>query len=318
MSITDAQILQAVHIYSGSDALPFVNKRTRQALSGVSYLARWSLYNYTVNGVKSRASETVLDGLLKRRFCTIEVVERVLELWDLSFGLKRSFAASDVPSTPERPPVPPLMVRHIPRRLLRTTAATQPRIHPMIPWLVDKFGFSVDADSSFALKRAALDQNYELAEWLLARGANVRKNGMLSFKAAIMTKDLRMLKLLIEPGYQVDADGKQVLDEHGVPVKEADRVDAPQEWVDLALQHGARDIVLWLVEKKSEYELGDHQRRREGRRSKCWLRRRSFLNSCCANTRPYAISRQAHATRRIRRGDSLPNDKSAIVQTSAS
>lgn len=254
-TFADAQLVQSIHIYSGSDALPLVNKHMHQVLGGVNYCARWSLYNFAdKSGAHFKTLELALDGILRRRFCTQEVVERILELWSLReerrMGQQR-LRASDAPSTPRLRASPPLIAKSIPRRLVRASPSTPTRIHPLILWLFTTFKLTLDLDSSqgYALKRAALDGNYELVEWLLKHGASVTKNKQLCFKAAILNNDLRMMKLLLEPGWKRREDGTVKMDNIGDPVKHEDRMQPPQEWMHLALENRSKDIVLYLVDK---------------------------------------------------------------------
>lgn len=253
--ILTPQLVQLVHIYSLSDALPFVDKRTYEYFkySGTYYRARWCL----AVARRIRRSSDLLDYVLTRPVATKEVIERIVQIWEEEHGGgrgRRTPPAPDdpEPATPSPLTAPTLRVRFIPRRLVRTPQGREPHLDPLIPWLVDKFGIDIDADKSYPLKRGAFDRNYELVEFLLSRGAKVSANQHLAIQAAIKNKDLRMLKMLIDGGPLLDDDEKPILGANGEPIQRRDRVQLRRSWVDAAIEEGANDIVKWLIQEKGE------------------------------------------------------------------
>ncbi|BEJ14098.1 hypothetical protein CspHIS471_0312720 [Cutaneotrichosporon sp. HIS471] len=270
------EILERIHMYSESEALPIVNKHLKARFSSVHYKAHWVLYtrgptkSHLCN-TSTKSGVTRLDSILTRRLCNKEVLLRVLEIWEKRL---RQFDREDrerqlklwerqqeqrrwsghepgvTPPPPDSPRPSPLATR-IPRRLLRTRPGAKPGIDPYVRFLVHKFNIPPDADGCYPLIRGAADRNYELVEWLLRRGTSVTKNDNLALKAAIMNQDLKMLRLLIEPeGYRYNKEKQAHITKHSDPVPLPDRTQCRREWVDLALQYKAYDIVHWLVDEK--------------------------------------------------------------------
>ncbi|BEI83263.1 hypothetical protein CcaverHIS002_0311310 [Cutaneotrichosporon cavernicola] len=270
------EILERIHMYSESEALPIVNKHLKSRFSSVHYKAHWVLYtrgptkSHLCN-TSTKSGVTRLDSILTRRLCNKEVLLRVLEIWekrlrqfdreDRERQLKlwerqqeqRRWSGHEPEVTPPQPdpPRPSPLATRIPRRLLRTRPGAKPGIDPYVRFLVHKFNIPPDADGCYPLIRGAADRNYELVEWLLRRGTSVTKNDNLALKAAIMNQDLKMLRLLIEPeGYRYNKEKQAHITKHSDPVPLPDRTQCRREWVDLALQYKAYDIVHWLVDEK--------------------------------------------------------------------
>lgn len=118
---------------------------------------------------------------------------------------------------------------------------------PLLEFIVQHFEASVNSHNGFPLQRAALDRNYELAEWLLQRGADPGLRDSLAVVAAVERRDLKMVKLLVEP-FENGVSPSGLAKRRRV----ADRVSVGPNLVQKALTAGADDIVDYFVHEKGE------------------------------------------------------------------
>ncbi|GMK53774.1 hypothetical protein CspeluHIS016_0103600 [Cutaneotrichosporon spelunceum] len=271
------EIFQSIHMYSGSESLPVVNKYLQSRFSNVYYKARWVLYkqcptkDQLCNTYTNKSGASQLDIILTRRLCDKEVLLRVLEIWENQLRQyereerakqlelwerekeqerQRCWSSPNPEETPPEPepPYPSPRATRIPRRLLRTRPGTQPRLDPYVRFLVGRFQILPDADGCYPLLRGAADRNYELIQWLIQLGASVTTNESIAFKAAIVNQDLKMMRLLMQPDEKKYGKKRQLTVTNRVPL--FCRMPCARQWVDLALQHKAYDIVRWLVDEK--------------------------------------------------------------------
>lgn len=178
----------------------------------------------------------------------------MVRLWDERRGIKsqrhparaRPPDPNDEPITPSRPKLtrPALQLAEVPRRAVRLSPVG---VSPLLEYIFEHFEASVNSHNGFPLQRAALDKNYELAEWLLRRGADPGLRDSLAVVAAIERKDLRMVKLLVEPFEGSTSSGKRR--------RLADRVVIGPYLVEKALTSGTNDIVDYFVHEKGEQQV---------------------------------------------------------------
>ena len=239
---------------SDNPALPMVSRYVRNSLTHASktYIARYMLHQYRHSGPRS-----ILTIALKRPIVDVAVAEEMIRIWDQQRGYVRhrptptsSPGSTTPPSTPSRPrtSAPPLEVTQLPRRLFRPKPLPhEPAIHPMISWLFGNWDFNLKGQAGYyPLARSVINQNYELVEFLLRRGANPNNKEAFALTAAIEKKDLRMVKLLVEPF----GDATESPPPPGKKRKFQDRMRILQTHVQHALNNGSPEIVDYFVHEK--------------------------------------------------------------------
>ena len=197
----------------------------------------------------------ILTFALRRPIVTIPVLEEMVRIWDERRDFKRRAARNrpthvdGVPVTP-RTTRPPLEVTDLPRRLFRHPPKPgQPSIDPMIPYLLNEYDPPINGHKGYALLKSVVNRNYDMVEFLLARGADPRYRGNKAVEAAIQIKDLRMVKLLVEPPALAETpkEGKSKKRR-----RLSDRIDIGQPLVALAMKQGTEEIVKYFVDEKGE------------------------------------------------------------------
>jgi hypothetical protein len=251
------QLIQYIHILADNPSLPLVSNYVRHALPSGSktYVAQYMLYQY-----RSFGPRHILTLALKRPIVDLGVCEEMVRLWDNKRGYvrpRRTPASSpgSPPSTPsrQRTTAPALEVTQLPRRLFRPRPAPGvPAIDPVILWLFAHWEFDLNSNQGhYPLARSVINQNYELVEFLLRRGANPNRKEAFALTAAIEKKDLRMVKLLIEP-FGDSSSTAESSPASGKRRKYQDRVVILQTHVQHALNHGTPEIVDYFVHEKGE------------------------------------------------------------------
>jgi hypothetical protein len=256
-------------------SLPATSRYLHHALTNASttYIARYMIFQYRRDGARQ-----VLTSAVRRPIVSLPVAKEMVRLWDLERGHSRhatnspfsAASGSSTPTTPctpqrQRTTAPALEVTQLPRRLFRRKPAEgQPAIDPFITWLFTHWDFDLKRKGHRPLVYSVINQNYELVEFLLRRGADPRNSDEFAVRAAVQKKDLRMVRLLVEPfedesNEQPDdslplpspRSRKRPRAEEATP-KRKDRVPINQTHVQLALEHGTPEIVDYFVHEKGE------------------------------------------------------------------
>lgn len=194
----------------------------------------------------------ILTFALRRPIVTVPVLEEMVRIWDERRHkrlARRRTHVDGVPVTP-RTSRPPLEVTDLPRRLFRHAPRPgQPSIDPMIPYLLNEYDPPINGHKGYALLKSVVNRNYDMVEFLLSRGADPRFRGNKAVEAAIQIKDLRMVKLLVEPPQLAETpkEGKSKKRR-----RLSDRVDIGQPLVALAMKQGTEEIVKYFVDEKGE------------------------------------------------------------------
>lgn len=252
--------MQHIHTLADNPFLPAASRYMHAALTGASptYVARHMLYQYRHCGHKE-----ILTFALRRPIVSIAVLEEMVRIWDERREFKRRAGAArgrpthvdGVPVTP-RTTRPPLEVTDLPRRLFRHVPRPgQPPIDPMIPYLLNEYDPPVNGHKGYALLKSVVNRNYDMVEFLLARGADPRFRGNKAVEAAIQIKDLRMVKLLVEPSSLAETpqgSGTGGAKNSKKRRRLSDRVDISQPLVALAMKQGTEEIVKYFVDEKGE------------------------------------------------------------------
>lgn len=194
---------------------------------------------------------SILTVALKRPIVDLAVATEMIRVWDIRRGVVSSRQSSrsrsdddDVPCTPSKPRLHPLEVTQLPRRLFRPKPAPgDQQTHPLITWLFEHWEFPLKKQGYYPLARSVINQNYELVEFLLRHGADPNKKEAFALTAAIEKKDLRMIRLLVEPADDASPGKRRRL---------RDRITITPTHVQHALSHGSPDIVDYFVHEKGE------------------------------------------------------------------
>lgn len=198
---------------------------------------------------------------LRHPVCDIHVVKALFEAWDRSRS-RRADSHNDQNRPRQISIVPPLTCRELPRRLFRSPPLPSTPIPPLVIYIFDTFGQSSDptyhpspnSHKGYPLCRAVLQSNYELASYLLQKGADPSLKDYMAVEIAISVKDLKMVKLLVERE-QNGSGITRIESKSESPAKKiklGDRIIVPAKMVESAMKKGAKDIVNYLVYDKSE------------------------------------------------------------------
>lgn len=220
----------------------------------------------------------ILTSALRHRIVDIAVAEEMRRLWNNRRGYVPSHQSYldnasprtrspsrtptvSVPSTPEKQPKPSrpaLSVHRLPRRIFRHRPGPQdPAVAPIIKFLFERYDPPVNSGQGYALQRSVLNANYELVEYLLRRGADPMIKDRLAIILAIRAKDLRMIKLLVEPlpgagTFKEEADSPST--SRGKKRKIIDRVKIDSKLVREAMSatDPSEEIIHYFVNEKGE------------------------------------------------------------------
>lgn len=198
---------------------------------------------------------------LRHPVCDIHVIKALLEAWDRSRS-RRTDSHNDQNRPRQIPIVPSLTCRELPRRLFRSLPLPSTPISPLVIYIFDTFGQSSDpaydpspnSHKGYPLCRAVLQSNYELASYLLQKGADPSLKDYMAVEIAVSMKDLKMVKLLVER----EQNGSGITrtenksESPAKKIKLGDRITVPAKMVESAMKKGAKDIVNYLVYDKSE------------------------------------------------------------------
>lgn len=255
-----------------------------------TYIAAYMLHQY-----RRVEPYNVLTFALRRRIVDIAVAEEMIRIWDYRRGYvptelrsrrragarARPATARDKaghgecdgandgddnnepepePCTPLKPKVtrPALSVSELPKRLFRPKPGPgEPTISPLVHWLFNRFEPPLASHKNYALNRAALNQNYDMVELLLRKGADPNLRMHFPLRAAIEKKDLRLVKLLVEPfAESSDSPAKG----SGKKRKLTDRIRITPGLVKDALKNGTPEIVDYFVHEKGRCRWTDCHR----------------------------------------------------------
>ncbi|XAO27059.1 hypothetical protein I312_105901 [Cryptococcus bacillisporus CA1280] len=179
--------------------------------------------------------------------------------WDRSRS-RRTDSHNDQNRPRQIPIVPPLTCRELPRRIFRSLPLPSTPIPPLVIYIFDTFGQSSDptydpspnSHKGYPLCRAVLQSNYELASYLLQKGADPSLKDYMAVEIAVSMKDLKMVKLLVER----EQNGSGITrtenksESPAKKIKLGDRITVPAKIVESAMKKGAKDIVNYFVYDK--------------------------------------------------------------------
>ncbi|KAL1413080.1 hypothetical protein Q8F55_000829 [Vanrija albida] len=272
MNDLPVELIQDIHLLAGNPHFPTVNQHVHDCLTGPSptYVAGYMLHLY-----RDCHTRDILPNALRHRLVDIAVAEEMRRLWDNRRGYvpshqsyldtsPRSRSPSrtptvSVPSTPEKQPKPKrpaLSVHRLPRRIFRNRPGPkEPAVAPIIKFLFERYAPEVNGGSGYALQRAVLNGNYDLVEYLLRRGADPTQRDRLAITLAIRAKDLKMIKLLVEPLHGAGTfkeEGDSPSTSRGKKRKVIDRVKIDSKLVREAMSAAdpSEDIIQYFVHEK--------------------------------------------------------------------
>lgn len=219
---------------------------------------------YLLRLYRSHGPNEALVRALRHPVCDIHVVKALLEAWDRSRS-RRTDSHNDQNRPRQIPIVPPLTCRELPRRIFRSLPLPSTPIPPLVIYIFDTFGQSSDptydpspnSHKGYPLCRAVLQSNYELASYLLQKGADPSLKDYMAVEIAVSMKDLKMVKLLVER----EQNGSGITrtenksESPAKKIKLGDRITVPAKIVESAMKKGAKDIVNYFVYDKSEFSV---------------------------------------------------------------
>lgn len=257
-------MLQLVHLHALNPFFPQTCRQTFDILhhSSPGYVARYLLTLYAAYGPNE-----VLVRALRHPVCTLDVAKEIKRIWDLRRGVKLPtpdrLERDKIPPETPRHSRPPLRCPELPRRVFRAISFDPAKpIDPLILYLFEAYSPLANSHKGYALCRAVLTDNIQLAKFLLARGADPSIKACLAVDIAIQMRNLPMVKLLVErqPGEDTSAakdeedkvaGGGRLKRRYKRP-KLMDRIVIDSRLVELAMKKGAEDVVEYFVHEKGE------------------------------------------------------------------
>lgn len=264
-TLTDlpVELLYELYILALSPSLPLASKyiytaiKTGSAVLHAHYiLGRHSLYFCHSEEGLTCISGKFLTPALRYPICSIQVLDALHRILDKTtipddipdasfedfFELPRRIFRSLDPTMipvygPNSEPLPLLRFLWQKAVPLRTSVATK----PTIPFTFMKP--FVNSYKGYPLFRAVHAGFPSLVQFLLDRGADPRLRSYAAVKAAILARDLEMVKLLVEcePELRPGSSKKR---------KRSDRLVIDTSLVDLAIRKDAREIVEYFISEK--------------------------------------------------------------------
>nr|KIR44274.1 hypothetical protein I312_06520 [Cryptococcus bacillisporus CA1280] len=256
MDSLPVELIQQIHLLALNPFFPVTSRTIYASLhrSSPFYTAQYLLRLY-----RSHGPNEALVRALRHPVCDIHVVKALLEAWDRSRS-RRTDSHNDQNRPRQIPIVPPLTCRELPRRIFRSLPLPSTPIPPLVIYIFDTFGQSSDptydpspnSHKGYPLCRAVLQSNYELASYLLQKGADPSLKDYMAVEIAVSMKDLKMVKLLVER----EQNGSGITrtenksESPAKKIKLGDRITVPAKIVESAMKKGAKDIVNYFVYDK--------------------------------------------------------------------
>ncbi|KAK8858820.1 hypothetical protein IAR55_003050 [Kwoniella newhampshirensis] len=278
LSDLPVELIQQIHLLALNPFLPQTSTCIYSILHhpSPSFVATYVLALYSDYGPNE-----ILVRALRHPVCTVEVAKDVRRIWDKRRGYiaptlndhpqhldKRSDddrhrSRSTSSPSPVRPTAPPLSCRELPRRLFRPSSSSPSAIYPLIRYLFDNYSPSPNSHKGYPLCRAAITSNYDLASYLLGKGADPSLKGCLAVDVAISNKDIKMVRLLVERdptdtlvASPINSDSRVESGESKMGAKRAkkvkldDRIRIGTNMVEAAMKKGSKEIVNYFVYEK--------------------------------------------------------------------
>ncbi|WRT68022.1 uncharacterized protein IL334_004997 [Kwoniella shivajii] len=273
-----AELIFRIHLLSLNPFLPRTNRYIHSVLHHPSpYYAA----NYLLNLYSAYGPDEIFNRSLRHPICTVDTAESMKKIWDrrrgyiapstISSPSKRRNSAgpnigmqsdSNVPAgspsssslqLPE-PTLPALSCTELPRRLFRNPSNVSEPVHPLIQYLFSTYTPSPNSHKGYPLFRAILTSNCDLVSYLLSQGADPGIRDCFALEIAISRKDLRMVRILVEPdppdtSTKALSPNKEAV-KKGKKFKLGDRVKIGTNMVEKAIQTGSKDIINYFVYEK--------------------------------------------------------------------
>ncbi|GJJ08123.1 hypothetical protein Clacol_002331 [Clathrus columnatus] len=259
-----AELIYELYLWALSPSFPFVSRYVYSIIKSCSpnVHARYILGRHTPTLCRSDEGVVCISGqfltrALRYPICTIPVLEVIPRLIADNLLLpseipnatlkdtfelpKRIFRSLDYSSS-ARPPgfdSDPLPLLRVLWRKASTTRTSSP------PSMIGFIEPSANLPGGYPLFRAVHARFPHLIQFLLDRGADPKLQKYAAVKAAIIAKDLEIVKMLIECGpEQVQTSGSNK------KRKRTDRLNIEGFLLDLAVRVDARDIVRYFMVEK--------------------------------------------------------------------
>lgn len=251
--LTTYQLIQHIHLLALNPFLPQVSRSTHDILHSnpPTFVAEYLLSLYA-----DYRPDQILVRALRHPVCTVAVAKEISRIWDR----RRGYDPNPHPRKGRKPTTSvstsPLCVLELPRRLFRPSPPPDPPIHPLITYLFTTYNPSPNSHKSYPLCSAVLALNFPLVTYLLEQGADPGVKENLAVEVAISTKNLRMVKMLVEYVQEESVAGNNGYgSEKGRARKRRrveDRVRVDGRLVEAAMTKGSREIVQYFVHEKGE------------------------------------------------------------------
>ncbi|WWD18711.1 hypothetical protein CI109_103165 [Kwoniella shandongensis] len=279
-TLTDlpVELLQQIHLLALNPFLPLTSTYIHSILHhpSPSYVATYLLALYSDYGPNE-----ILVRALRHPVCTIEVAKDIQRIWDRRRGYippiqsthdddkrrrhRHRTRSISLPLPVSQPTAPELTCRELPRRLFRPSSSSPSSpVHPLIHYLFDQYSPSPNSHKGYPLCRAAFTSNYDLASYLLHKGADPAMKDCLAVEIAISNKDIKMVRLLVErdptdclstahasnEGASGVVKGENKMSKKVKKVKLGDRIEIGTNMVETAMKKGSKEIVNYFVYEK--------------------------------------------------------------------
>lgn len=236
------QLIYDIQLLALSEHLPYVSRRFKDVLHSSPNSFRAQYITRRVKTDPLSWPKDLYTEILRFRLCTPAVLDIICIRCAAATGLH---SRTDVPKHVfktlllEKKNTSEWTANDSPLPYLRHLVSKTPQIPPI----------NVNAHSGFALVMAVHSGFLQLIRYLLDLGADPRKKDAMAVIVAIRKKDLKLVRMLVEPTYGTKTSSKR----RRIP----DRVDCSQfpDLLKVAVKRDARDIVVYLRGKGSVPDL---------------------------------------------------------------